>query len=231
MVYAIGAARGSQSGAAVSAFDAVDEPAGQFDPDLVLLGLVLDAVIDVGIVVDLDDEDAVRRLLDVDAVEAVADELRGAQADVDHRRRRLAERGRVEAALVALAVGAVADDLPMVLGHHVLADEQRLAAEHADAPVERGRHEGLGEQHVGVLEPFLGQRRQLLLVGDLLDAAREGRIGDLQHHREAERVGGADEIVHAADDHRRRHREAVAGQQLVQVDLVGAADHRDRDRR
>ncbi len=50
----------------------------------------------------------------------------------------------------------------------------------------------------------------------------------MTHHREAELVGRPRQVVHTGEDHRRRHRQAVAGQQLVQVDLVGAADHRDR---
>ena len=47
-----------------------------------------------GIVVDLDDVDAVGRLLEIDAVEAVADEAGGADADVEHFRRHLVDRER-----------------------------------------------------------------------------------------------------------------------------------------
>ena len=74
----------------------------------------------------------------------------------------------------------------------------------------------------------LNERLKLGGVVDLLDPAAEGGVRHLQHHREAKLVGGADEIVLSGDDHRRRHGEAVPGHQLVQVDLVGAADHRDR---
>ncbi len=53
-------------------------------------------------------------------------------------------------------------------------------------------------------------------------------VRHLQHHREAEFVGGAGQVVGAADDDGRRHGDAVPRHQLVQVDLVGAANHRDR---
>ena len=41
--------------------EALDEPFEQTDPDLVLLDLVLDAVLEVGVVVDLDDDRCRRR--------------------------------------------------------------------------------------------------------------------------------------------------------------------------
>ena len=76
-----------------------DEPLEHADPDLVLADLVLDAVLEVGVVVDLHDDEAVVGLLDVDAVEAVADRARRAHRDVDELRRRLVEIEGAEAAL------------------------------------------------------------------------------------------------------------------------------------
>ena len=130
----------------------VDEPAQQAGPDFVLADGILDAVFEVGIVVDLHDHDAVVGLLEVDAVEAVADRPRGADRDIDHLARRLVEIEGAEAAFARRAVGPVFHDLPVAARHAVLAHEQRLAGEHADAPVEIGRQEFLRQQQVGFLE-------------------------------------------------------------------------------
>ena len=77
-------------------------------------------------------------------------------------------------------------------------------------------------------QPLLGQRLQLGEIGGLLDAARKRAVGDLQHQREAERLRRDLEVGGAGDHHRRRHRHLVVGHQLVEIDLVGAADHRQR---
>src|SRR5258706_11679347 len=61
----------------------VDEPAQQLHPDLILADLVLDAVLEIGVVVDLHHHDAAVGLLEVDAIEAVADRARRAHRDVD----------------------------------------------------------------------------------------------------------------------------------------------------
>jgi len=61
----------------------IEEPADQTAPDDVALGQILDVVVEVGVVVDLDDDDAGRSLLDVDAVEAVAHEGRRRDRDLD----------------------------------------------------------------------------------------------------------------------------------------------------
>src|SRR5579862_1201547 len=119
--------------------EALDEPAQQPHPDFVLADRVLDAVLEVGIVVDLHDDDAVFGLLEVDAVKSLADRARGAHRDVDHLARRLIEIKRAESALARGAVGAVLHHLPVAARHAVLAREQRLTGQHADAPVEFGR--------------------------------------------------------------------------------------------
>ena len=82
----------------------LQEPLRQPDPDLVLLAGILPAMVEVGVVVDLDDEDAVLGLLEVDAVEAVADAARRTHRGVDDMRRRLLQREGLDAALVGLAV-------------------------------------------------------------------------------------------------------------------------------
>src|SRR5687767_1128158 len=56
---------------------AIQKPLGESDPDLVLFAGILPAVVEVRIVVHLDDEDAVFRLLEIDAVKPVADAAGG----------------------------------------------------------------------------------------------------------------------------------------------------------
>ena len=166
------------------------------------------------------------RLLDVDAVEPVADRARRRERRVEHVRRRVGEREGAEAALLG-AVRPVFDDLPMAARHLILADEQRLAVEHADAPVEIGRHEFLREQEIGVLEQPLGQVLQLREILDLMHAARERAVGNLDHHRPAQRgLGLACRSSSSASITVGGDRHAVRLHQLVQIDLVGAADHR-----
>ena len=87
-----------------------------------------------------------------------------------------------------LAAGLVVDDLPVLLGHQIVDGEERLAAEHADPPVVFGGDEFLGDQQIGILQPLRGERLQLGEIVGLLDAARKGAVGDLQHQRKAERL-------------------------------------------
>jgi hypothetical protein len=121
--------------------ESLDEPLEHADPDLVLADLVLDAVLEIGVVVDLHDDEAAVGLLDVDAVEPLPDRPRRAHRDVDQCGRRLVDLEGAKAALARGAVGAMLDDLPVAARHAVPAHEQQLAREHADAPVELGRQE------------------------------------------------------------------------------------------
>ena len=115
----------------------------------------------------------------------------------------------------------------MVLRHEVLADEQRLAIEHADPPVELRRHVLLRQDQVGILEQLARARRELGLVRDLEHAARERAVGHLEHDREAERAADRLEVA-AIEHHGLGRRQPLRREQLGQIDLVGAA--RDRDR-
>src|ERR1700677_982794 len=124
----------------------VDEPAQQLHPDFVLSDHVLHAVFEIWIVVDLHDHDAVVGLLEVDAVKTFADRPRRAHRDVDHLLWRLIDLEGLETALMRGTVGPVFHHLPMTARHAVLADEQRLAGQYADPPVEIGRQEFL-RQH------------------------------------------------------------------------------------
>ena len=115
-------------------------------------------------------------LFEVDAVKTVADRPRRADRDVDHLGRRLVQTEGAETALVRGAVGPVFHHLPMAARHAVLADEQRLAGKHADAPVEIGRQEFLRQDQIGLLEQLI---RDLLELGrgfDLVHAARERAV-------------------------------------------------------
>src|SRR4249919_484073 len=114
----------------------LNEPFEQPHPYFIPADDVLDAVFEVGIVVDLHDDEALVRLLHVDPVEAVADRPRRAHCNVDERGRSLVDVEGLEAAFARGAVGAVLDDLRMAARHTVLADEQRLAGKDAHAPVE-----------------------------------------------------------------------------------------------
>ena len=120
------------------------------------------------------------------------------------------------------------DDLPVAARHLILANEQRFAVEHADPPVEIGRHELLREQQVGVLEQLVGQRLQRLEIVDLVHAARERAVGDLHHHRPTQALLGLGEVLVLRQHDGRRDGNAMGVHQFVEIDLVGAADHRLR---
>jgi rod shape determining protein RodA len=90
---------------------------------------VFDAPVDVGVVVDFDDDHAVTgHLLEVHAVEAVADLAGGAQRQLDHFAGRFADRQGLEAARLGhslrLALGGVVVDLPVPARHEVLAGDR-----------------------------------------------------------------------------------------------------------
>src|SRR5580704_15067939 len=78
----------------------LDEPAQQPHLNLVLADDVLDAMFEVGVVVDFHDHDAVVGLLEVDAVKTIADRARRAHRDIHHLARRIGEVEGAEAAFV-----------------------------------------------------------------------------------------------------------------------------------
>src|SRR5947208_13925362 len=90
-----------------SLLEALDEPLEQPCPDLVLADLVFDAVLEIRVVIDLHDDEATVGLLDVDAVEAVADGPRRAHGDIDQLGRRLVELKVAKAAFVRGSVGGM----------------------------------------------------------------------------------------------------------------------------
>src|SRR5215207_10821983 len=116
--------------------ESLDEPAQQLGPDLVLAHLVLNAMLQIRIVIDFHDNETRVGLFDVDTVEPLPDRARGAHCDVNQFGGRLVDFEGLEASFARGAVGAVLDDLPVSARHAVLADEQRLAGQYADPPVE-----------------------------------------------------------------------------------------------
>ena len=159
-------------------------------------------------------------LLDVDAVEALPDRLGGAHRDVDHLARRLVEIEGLGAALAQRAVGPVLDDLPVAARHAVLADEQRLAGEHADPPVELGRQEFLRQQQVGFLEQFVGDALEFLRGADLVHAARERAVGNLDHQRQAQFVHRPRQVAGVGQHHGRRRRHLVGPSSSIRNTLL-----------
>ena len=136
--------------------------------------IILNPVFKVGVVVDLDNEDAIIGLLEVDAIQTIADRAGSAQACVEHQWRHLRQRERLEAALQRLPAGVVLDDLPVFLGHQILHGKQRFAAENADAPVKAGGHEFLRDQHLGIMQPGACKRLELIHRSYFLHASGKG---------------------------------------------------------
>src|SRR5712672_506194 len=65
---------------------------------------------------------------------------------------------------------------PVFAGYAVLAHEQRLAGEHAHAPVELRGQEFLRQQEIGLLEQLVGDAAELLRRVHLVHAARERAV-------------------------------------------------------
>ncbi|MNG07264.1 hypothetical protein D3C84_905560 [compost metagenome] len=65
----------------------------------------------------------------------MADEPGGVDGQLHHLGRRLLHRDRAALAVDFAGLGLVVVDLPVSLGHEVLAGVQRLSIEYADAPV------------------------------------------------------------------------------------------------
>ena len=183
-------------------------------------------MVDRGIVVDLDDDDALFGLFQVDAVEAFADQAGGADGGVDDFRGRVFDGHRGEAAFGGLAVLAVLDRLPVAAGHAVLAGIERLAVEDADAPVEFRRAEFLGDDEGGVLEHLLGALLQLVERVGLDHVDAEAAIRGFQDDGRAEPVEQGGEVGLLVDNLRTRNGQAGLLEDFLEVDLVGAADHR-----
>ncbi len=185
-------------------------------------------MLDIRIIVDLHHHKTVRRLLEVDTVESVADRSGRSYGEVDYVRRRLIEIEGAVAAFARRTVGTVLEDLPMSARHAILAYEQRLARQYADPPIVLRRQKLLRQNEIGFLEQLVGYALELVDRGDLVDAARERTVRDLDHQRQAELVHGPRQIGMVGQHDGRRRRHLVGSHELHQEHLVHAADHRDR---
>src|SRR3569623_68696 len=208
----------------------LDAPHQLLDDDLIELvaeAAVLDAALDVGIVVHFDNIEFVAQLLEVDAVETVADGIGRPQRHIDDGGRHLFDRPGLEPSLREIARRVVLDDLPVFGRHEVLAGEQRLAIENADAPVEFGVDEFMYQDEIGLLEQPDGDVDGLFGVLGLEYAARERAVGNLDHqrirHLPFQHLG-----VALAQDHGLRHRDVVRLHHLGEKHLVGAFQYRIR---
>src|SRR5690606_30675885 len=114
---------------------------------------VLNAVVEVRVVVDLDQHGTPADDLDVDTVEAVADRVRRFEREIDDLLRRFVDGHGFRVALpAARPLRAVMIDLPVPPRHEVAAREERLAVEDADSPVEVRRQERLHDHEVAARE-------------------------------------------------------------------------------
>src|SRR5690606_20775216 len=122
--------------------------------ELVAEHRVLDAVVEVRVVVDLDQHRAPVDGLDIDAVQPVADRVCGLEGKLDDLARRVLDGQGLRIALLR-PLRAVMIDLPMTAGHEVTARVKRLPVEDADAPIELGREERLHDGEVAAREELL----------------------------------------------------------------------------
>src|SRR5262249_28593077 len=154
---------------------------------------------------------------------ALSDRPRRAQRDIDHFGRHPVKLEGAEAALVRASVGPILDHLPMSTRHPVLADEQRFAGKDTDAPVEFGRQEFLREHKVGPREQRLDDALELGKVADLMHAARERAVWNLDDQRKPKLVRRPREIAAFRQDHGWWNRHLIETQKLDQEYLIGAS--------
>ncbi|MFM1942842.1 MAG: hypothetical protein RI897_1824 [Verrucomicrobiota bacterium] len=148
---------------------------------------IFDAVIDAGVVVDFDDEATAFDFLDIDAVEAIADEVGGFEGGLDDAGGGEFDGERFEFAGVVVVSGeGVVIDLPVVTGHEVFAGVEGFAVEDGDTPIEVGADEFLGDEEVGVFEELVDFGEVFLFGFDFDDAEGEGGVGLFEDDGEAE---------------------------------------------
>src|SRR5580765_2967289 len=159
------------------------EPLEKPYPDLVLADLVLDAVIEIWIVVDLHHDESSVGFFDVYPIQTLADWTSSPNCSVEEIGGSLVEADGAPTALPQRAIGAVLDDLPMTARHTILTHEQRLAAHHPHAPVERGWQEFLRQQEIRVLEQLVSDPAKFLGSVRFVNAAGERAVGNFHDQR------------------------------------------------
>ena len=115
----------------------------------------------------------------------------------------------------------------MAACHPVLAHKQRLARQHADAPIELGGQKFLREHKVGLLEQLVSDAAELLGGVDLVHTARERAVGNFHDQGQAQLVHRPRQVGELGEHGGRRRRHLILAQELHQEHLVGAPDHGD----
>src|SRR5438067_6021528 len=131
--------RSTLRSAVCSLGDAAREHAKDFAVERRAQHLVFVACVDVRVDVHFDEIDAVLDLLDIGAIKAAADQVRGPYGRVDHLLGCLADGHRDGLALDRVLLALDLDYLPVAGRHEVLGDEERPPIVNANAPVEVAR--------------------------------------------------------------------------------------------
>ena len=159
------------------------------DPDLVLPDLVLDAVLEVGVVVDLDDDEAVVGLLDVDAVEARRRSARAARTAMS-----ITSRGAWSSSKVRKPPSREEPSgrcLTICQWPRAMRYWQTNSGSPASTPTRQSNSVGMNfcaSSRSVSSNSSSAMRRNSSGVVDLVDAARERAVRDLHHQRQAELV-------------------------------------------
>ena len=203
--------------------DAVAQALHDGKVDFFLADQILDTVVDTRVVVHLDHNRMSMDFLEVNAVEPVADEACHAERRLHDAVGHALDGQAVPLAAGALLVFAVpVVNLPVVLGHVVLAGVKRLAVEDSDSPVKIGGREFLRDEQVAVLEHRVENLLEFFLVVRLLDAEAETRIGRLDDHGEAEFLCERVAVL-AVHDNRFGRGNLAHGHEFLQINFVGTA--------
>ena len=153
----------------------------------------------------------------------------GAQRELRHRRAgACVARHRLHLAVARAAGPVLRADLPVAARHVVAGGEEHLPAQHGDAPVEVGGEELLGDEQRRAAEHLRADRAGTpRSSAHLCTAAEKEPSGSLTTTGQPSSPTSAHE--RARGDHQGARRgDALAAQQLLQEDLVAAADDRLR---
>src|SRR5690606_3779573 len=119
-------------------------------------------------------------LFDVNAIQAVANEIRSFQGDLDSFSRRELYRNGFEVAVSVVSLLRPVNDLPVAGGHVVLAGKQRSLIENTDTPVERRGQELLRDQQFRLGKVLFQPLMQVLFDLNFNDPLREGTVRFLE---------------------------------------------------
>lgn len=189
---------------------------------------VLNACIQVGVIVYFDHHQALVGLLQIHAIEAVANQARGGYRQLDHCWGDVLDGHRFTQAIDLIALRFVIVDLPMPLRHEVEACVERLSVEHPDTPIKLGIEVLLSEQQNRMLEQFSCRFGEFSLSFHFNHATRETAIRNFQHHGKTQAFSNLLQILYAVaiEDFCRGHPQIVFVEQVGEKHFVGAAQNR-----